>query len=410
MSKIYTPNERILKNYANVLVNFALGGGKGIKKGDVVHITGSESAKPLFIAVRNAVIEAGGHAIAQYSPDSVDPKQSLARFFYENAQDHQLDWFPKKYTRGLVDEIDHVVHIISEANKKELEGIDAKKIMRRGIAWKPFRDWENEKEHKGKFTWTIALSGTPAMAKEAGLSEKEYWNEIIKACFLDKKDPIQEWKNVYKDIEKYRSRLNKLSPQIDKLHVHGIDADLWISLGEKRQWLAGSGRNIPSFEIFTSPDWRGTNGWIRFNQPLYRYGAKITGIQLWWKDGLVVKATAKTNEKLLKEMIATKDANKMGEYSLTDSRHSRITKFMAETLFDENMGGPQGNTHLAVGMSYKDTFSGNVAKLTKKQAEKLGFNDSSVHTDIISTTKRTVTAHLKNGSTKIIYDNGQFVL
>ncbi|MFZ2556191.1 MAG: aminopeptidase [Minisyncoccia bacterium] len=406
----YTPNERILKNYANVLVNFALGGGKGIKKGEVVHITGSESAKPLFIAVRNAVLDAGGHAIAQYAPDSTDPKDSLARYFFQNAKDHQLDWFPKKYAKGLVDEIDHVVHLISESNKNELQGIDPKKIMRRGIAWKQARDWQTDKELKGKFTWTIALSGTPAMAKEAGLSEKEYWAEIIKACFLDKRDPIQEWKNVYKDIEKYRSRLNKLSPQIDKLHVKGVDADLWITLGAKRQWLAGSGRNIPSFEIFTSPDWRGTNGWIRFNQPLYRYGAKITGIQLWWKNGLVMNATAKTNEKLLKEMIATKDANKIGEYSLTDSRHSRITKFMAETLFDENMGGPQGNTHVAVGMSYKDTFKGNVAKLTKKQAEKLGFNDSSVHTDIISTTKRTVTAHLKDGSTKIIYDNGQFVL
>jgi aminopeptidase len=406
----YTPNERILRNYADVLVNFALGGGKGIKKGEVVHITASESAKPLFIAVRNAVIDAGGHAILQYAPDSVDPKESMARYFYQNAKDEQLDWFPKKYTRGLVDEIDHVVHLISEANKKELEGIDPKKIMRRGIAWKPFRDWENEKEHQGKFTWTIALYGTPAMAKEAGLSEKAYWDEIVKACFLDKKNPIQEWKNVYKDIEKYRSRLNKLSPNIDKLHVEGADADLWITLGEKRQWLAGSGRNIPSFEIFTSPDWRGTNGWIRFNQPLYRYGAKITGIQLWWKNGRVVKASAKTNEKLLKEMIATKDADKMGEYSLTDSRHSRITKFMAETLFDENMGGPQGNTHLAVGMSYKDTFAGDVSKLSKAQAEKLGFNDSSVHTDIISTTKRTVTAHLKDGTQKVIYDNGQFVL
>lgn len=408
--KPYTPSPEILKKYADVLVNFALGGGKGIKKGDVVQVTGSESCKPLFIAVRNAVLDAGGHVIATYSPDSSDPKESMARYFYENAKDHQLDWFPKKYVRGLVDEMDHVVHIISEANKKELEGIDPKKIMRRGLAWKPSRDWQNEKEMQGKFFWTIALYGTPAMAKEAGLSEKEYWNEIIKACFLDKKDPIAEWRKVYADIEKYRSRLNKLSPKIDKLHVKGVDADLWITLGEKRQWLAGSGRNIPSFEIFTSPDWRGTNGWIRFNQPLYRYGAKITGIQLWWKDGRVVKATAKTNEKLLKEMIATKDADKMGEYSLTDSRHSRITKFMAETLFDENMGGSQGNTHLAVGMSYKDTYTGNLKTFTKKQAEKLGFNDSSVHTDIISTTRRTVTAHLKDGSTKVIYDNGQFVL
>lgn len=410
MQKPYTPSEKILANYADVLVNFALGGGKGLKKGEVVLLTSPESAKPLMLAVRNAILKAGGHVIANYLPDSHPGEPSFARDYYRLAEDHQLDWFPQKYVRGMVDTIDHTVHLIAENDKKELEGIDPKRIMRRGVAWKPFRDWENAKEMQGKFTWTIALYGTPAMAKEAGLFEKAYWNEIIKACFLDKKNPIQEWKNVYKDIEKYRSRLNKLSPKIDKLHVKGVDADLWITLGEKRQWLAGSGRNIPSFEIFTSPDWRGTNGWIRFNQPLYRYGAKVTGIQLWWKNGRVVKATAKTNEKLLKQMIATKDADKMGEYSLTDSRHSRITKFMGETLFDENMGGPQGNTHLAIGMSYKDTYKGNHKTFTKAQAKKLGYNDSSVHTDIISTTKRTVTAHLKDGSTKVIYDNGRFVL
>jgi aminopeptidase len=136
----------------------------------------------------------------------------------------------------------------------------------------------------------------------------------------------------------------------------------------------------------------------------------VTGIELWFKDGIVVKSKAKTNEKVLKQMIATPGANRIGEYSLTDKRHSRITKFMAETLYDENIGGEFGNTHMALGMSYKDTFSGDVSKLTKKQAETLGFNDSSVHTDIMSTTDRTVTAHLKDGSEKVIYKNGMFVL
>ena len=185
---------------------------------------------------------------------------------------------------------------------------------------------------------------------------------------------------------------------------------MWVKLGEKRNWLGGSGRNIPSFELFTSPDWRGTSGWIRFNQPLYRYGNKITGIELVFENGRVVKSKAKTNEKLLKEMIATKGADKIGEFSLTDRRFSRITKFMAETLFDENMGGPHGNTHIAVGMSYRDTYAGDASKLSKKEAEALGFNDSSVHTDMISTAPRTVTAHLKNGEEIVIYKHGQFVL
>ena len=410
----YTPDGKILKKYAKVLINFALGGGKGIQKGDVVRVSSAESAKPLYNAVCNAIVDAGGHVISHYAPDDEQGdkrrNESFTRYFYERASDEQIRFFPSKYLRGLVEEMDHSLFILSDADPHALKGVEPKKIMARGKALKPFMDWRHEKEWKGKFTWTIALYGTPAMAKEAGLSEKQYWNQIIKACFLDERDPIFKWRAVYRDIEKYRSRLNKLSPHIDRLHAVGPDMDLWITLGEKRAWHAGSGRNIPSFEIFTSPDWRGTEGWIRFNQPLYRYSNKITGVELVFKKGRVIRSKAKTNEKLLKEMIATEGADKRGEYSLTDKRHSRITKFMAETLFDENMGGPYGNTHLALGMSYRDTYAGDVSKLTDAQARKLGFNDSSVHTDIISTTRRTVTAYLKDGKTKVIYKDGEFVL
>jgi hypothetical protein len=103
---------------------------------------------------------------------------------------------------------------------------------------------------------------------------------------------------------------------------------IWIctlAMGKDRKWLGGTGRNIPSFEVFTSPDWRGTEGWIRFNQPLYRYGSMVKGIELEFKKGRVVKATAKENEKLLKEMLATDEgASQIGEYSLTDKRLSEL--------------------------------------------------------------------------------------
>jgi len=413
-SKPYLPSEKILKKYADVMVNFALGMGKGIKKGDVVRLSANESAKPLYIAICNAIVDAGGHVLSHYAPDEekgdMRRNESTSRYFYQHASESQIKFFPKKYLKGVVDEMDHSLFILADKDMHLMDGIDPKKIMARGVAMKPFMDWRHEKEWKGKMSWSIAMYGTPAMAKEAGLSEKEYWDQIVKACFLDYADPIKRWKEVYTEIEKFKSRLNALTPRIDRLHAVGRDMDMWVRIGEKRNWLAGRGVNMPSFEIFTSPDWRGTEGWIKFNQPLYRYGSKITGIELEFKNGIVVKSKAKTNEKLLKQMIATKGANKMGEYSLTDKRHSRITKFMAETLYDENMGGPYGNTHLALGMSYRDTFRGDVSKLTTKQAEALGFNDSSVHTDIISTTDRTVTAHLKDGKTKVIYKDGQFVL
>src|SRR3989338_5284438 len=404
---MYAPPQKILERYADVLVNFALGGGKGIKKGEVVHFVCYEAGKALFLLLKRAILKSGGHIIPDYRPDS-GSRFPFDRTFFELAKPHQLRFFPRTYARGLVSQMDHTIFVISDVDLHELEGIPPKKIMRRGLAWKPYMDWRQEKETRGKYTWTIALFGTGAMAREAKLSEKAYWDEIIRACFLDKKNPIREWKKVYGKLEQTRKKLNSLP--IEKLHVKGPDADLWIHLGKHRRWMGGSGRNIPSFEIFTSPDWRGTSGWIRVNQPLYRYSNKITGIQLWFKNGLVVKSSAKTNEKLLKEMIATEGANKIGEYSLTDKRHSRITKFMAETLYDENMGGPYGNSHIALGMSYRDTYAGDVSKLTDREAKRLGFNDSSVHTDVVSTTDRTVTAHLKDGSTKVIYKDGRFVL
>jgi aminopeptidase len=83
---------------------------------------------------------------------------------------------------------------------------------------------------------------------------------------------------------------------------------------------------------------------------------------------------------------------------------------MAETLFDENVGGKNGNMHLALGKAYRDSYTGNPGKVSKKKWEKLGYNDSVIHTDIVSTENRVVTAELRNGKKIVIYKNGKFVI
>ena len=403
----YAPPAVVLQRYADVLINFALGGGSGIGEGDVVRITAHESAKPLYAELRKAVWRAGGHVIGQYLPDD-DDRFNLSRDFYEVANDAQIDFFPAQAMRGMIDEIDHQVTVISDSDLHALEGVDPSRIMRNGKSMKPLMDWRTQKENAGQFSWTLGLYGTPAMAAEAGLTEAEYWEQIIDACFLDEEDPIARWREVNDRISEYVQRLDAL--QIERLHILGEDVDLHILLGEHRQWVGGSGRNIPSFEIFTSPDWRGTEGWIRFNQPLYRYGNLVRGIRLEFADGRVVKAEAEENETVLKEMIATENADKVGEFSLTDGRFSRITRFMAQTLYDENVGGPYGNTHIAVGKSYHDCFDGDRSAVSREEWDRLGFNESSVHTDIVSTADRTVTATLRDGSEREIYANGRFLL
>lgn len=338
-----------------------------------------------------------------------DDMAGAARYFYEKATASQLNAFLDKYAKGLVEQIDHRIAVLADYDMHELDGVDPKKIMATQKAAKPMVEWLDVKEKSGKYTWTLALYGTPAMAKEAKITQREYWRQIIHACYLDYDDPIAQWRRISKEVSRVSSELTKL--KINRLHVKGDDVDLHITVGSDRKWLGGSGRNIPSFEVFTSPDWRGTEGWIRFNQPWYRYGSVVRGIELWFQAGRVVKATAKENEKLLKEMLSTdKGASQVGEFSLTDRRLSRITKFMANTLYDENIGGKYGNTHLAVGRSYTDTYDGNKKAVTKAQLQKLGFNDSIVHNDMISTSDRTVAASLPDGSSRIIYRGGQFTI
>ncbi|MGA3150214.1 MAG: aminopeptidase [Candidatus Saccharimonadales bacterium] len=401
----YTPPEEILDKYAKVLVNFALGGGSGIKPGEVVFLQSPLSALPFYRALRKNIIDSGGILINGLADDM----SGAAKYFYEHANHQQLVAFLDKYFKGLVEQVDHRIAVIAEHDVHELDKIDPKKIMLTQKSAKPLADWLNDKENIGKYTWTLALYGTPSMAKEAGLSEKGHWRQIIKACYLDKSDPIAEWRKTSKEVQRVATRLTRL--RIDKLHVVGKDVDLHITMGKKRKWLGGGGRNIPSFEVFTSPDWHGTEGRIRFNQPLYYYGPRVQDIELTFKVGRVVRATASKNQKLLREMLATDDgASQIGEFSLTDRRLSHITKFMAETLFDENMGGRFGNTHLAVGKSYHDTFDGDTKKMTPSLSKKLGYNESAIHVDMISTTDRIVTATLSDGSQEVIYKNGQFTV
>ena len=401
----YQPSDKLLEKYAKVLVNFALGGGTGIKKGEVVYLQSPLSALPFYRALRKRILDSGGLMISSLGDDM----SGYGRYFYENASQEQLTAFPHKYARGLVDQVDHRIAVIAEFDVHELDEVEPKKMMLVQKSNKPMADWFNDKENKGLYTWTVALYGTPSMAKEAGLLLEDYWQQIINACYLDKPDPIKEWRKISAEVERVAKALTDL--KIKELHVKGEDMDIKITLGEKRRWLGGRGANIPSFEVFTSPDWRRTEGWIRFNQPLYYFGPKVEGIELHWEKGRVVKASATKNEKLLKEMLATdKGAAQIGEFSLTDKRLSRINKFMAETLFDENMGGPYGNTHLAVGKSYHDTYTGDTSKMTKSLSRQLGYNESAIHVAMISTTDRTVTATLPGGKQKIIYRKGQFTI
>lgn len=399
---MYTPPQSVLAQYADLLVKFALNGGEGLRKKQVAQAIIPDVAKPLFVEVQRAILEAGGNPKLHLIATGTD------KMFFDLANNEQLTFFPESFKRAEADLIDHQISIIADTDPSELKDVDPEKMFKAMDARRKYRDWLFEKEHQGKFTWTLALYGTEGMAKEAGMTLEEYWAQIIHGCYLDAPNPIAEWQRIQHEQERLKETLDKLG--IEKVHVEGEHIDLWVGLGKNRKWLGGSCRNIPSYELFISPDWRGTQGKIFFNQPLYRYGNILRDVSLEFKDGCVTRAEASQGMNILTSMIKRENADKVGEFSLTDKRFSRITKFMANTLFDENIGGEYGNTHIALGRAYKDSYTGDPGVPTSEEWEAWGFNNSPEHTDIISTEDRTVTAFLADGSQKVIFKDGMFTV
>jgi len=397
-----TPDQKMLKKYADILVKFALRGGKWAKKGEVVFVQIPECAKAFYLPLQEAILEVGAYPIFEYLADGV------TRNFYELATEDQITFLPRAFLSGKVEEMTHIISIIAEADKYELQGIDPNKISKRIASRKEYVEKRTQKESEGKMSWTIALFGTPAMAKEVWMTLEEYWDQIIQACYLDDTDPIERWKETQLEIATIVKRLNEL--KIQKVHVEGEDADLWITIWSNRQRLGWSGSNIPSFEIFTSPDYRYTQWWMKFNQKLYKYGQLIDGIFLEFKDGEVCNFDARVGKELLQEIFTIPWTKFLWEFSLTDAKHSRITKYMGEILYDENVGGEFWNTHIAIGRSLEGTYVEDASKLTEQERKHLWFNQSTEHTDIISTTDRKVTAILEDGSEKVIYQWGHFLV
>lgn len=397
-------SEKRIKKYCDVLLWALKKARKGAcRKNEIVMIRYDLPALRLAEALQAKLLDGGMNPVLR-----VGMTPRMEKQFYVRANKRQLLFQPPG-EKELYQKLNGGIYLHAPDSLTHLADVDSSRIGKAAVARKFLKDVLDRREETGKFSWTLCVFPTAELAKQAQLSLTRYANQVIKACYLNAKDPVARWEETYRNALAIKRWLNRM--KIKRLHVESDQVDLTLTPGERRKWVGLTGHNIPSFEIFLSPDWRGTNGTYYADQPSYRNGNYVEMVRLTFDKGKVAKSeAAKGGSFLAKQVALDPGAARVGEFSLTDKRFSRIDCFMANTLFDENFGGKHGNCHLALGSSYSDTYDGDVSTLTREMKRKLGFNDSALHWDLVNTEDKRITAYLAGGGKAVIYEKGIFAL
>lgn len=270
---------------------------------------------------------------------------------------------------------------------------------------------------KDAFPWCIAALPNERWAKSVFGDTNDAYQKlylyIFKMCMVDTIDPLLAWEEFINNNNQLKDRLNQL--EIKKMRYrNSLGTDLTVGFSGKNNWLnldkvSGNGGkiivNMPSYEIFTTPDCRLTEGVVYSSRPLIYSGTIIDEFYLEFHKGKVINCDAKVGVDMLRQLVfKTKNANLLGEVALVpyDSPISNTGLVFNNTLFDEN-----ASCHLALGNGYAKCFP---KFISKEELENLGVNSSIVHVDfMIGTSDLEIEAETSYGR-RLIFKDGNFNL
>jgi aminopeptidase len=335
-----------LEKLADVLVNYSV----GVKKDQVVRISGPPVSQPLIIELYRKVVTAGGHPFARMAPEE------LGEIFLKTATDEQLKYVsPIALFEG--ERIDCSIGIWGEENTKALTNVDPEKIGLQQAARKPLFDTFMKRAAEGKLHWCGTQFPCQAAAQDAEMSLAEYEDFVFSAGLLDRPDPVAAWKKVSERQQRLTDLLNASKGDYRVVAANGTDLRMSVA-GHK--WINCDGHeNFPDGEVFTGPVVESVNGTVNFSFPAVHHGREVDGVRLTFKDGKVVDASATKGEAFLISMLDTDAGSRfLGECAI--GTNYDITRYTKNTLFDEKIGG---TVHFALGAGYPETGNTNQSGL-----------------------------------------------
>lgn len=350
------------RKHALLLVDYCL----YATPGERLLVAGGLEAAPLIRELNRELLQRGARPVVQLEyPGQQD---DLAAF----ASDNVLDTFHPADAADY-EALDGSLRVLTPTAGL---GVDAARMARLTASRAPLAALRARKK------WSLTLYPTAQAAAQAGLSQADFGEFVMRAMFLDRPDPVAAWG----EVRATQARLIERLTTGNTVRIEAPGTDITLRVGG-RTWVNSDGkRNMPSGEVFTGPHEDSAQGVITFTIPATYGGQLVRGATLEFRDGQVVQASAEEGESTLLAALNTDPgARLLGELGI--GTNSGIQIPTGNILFDEKIGG---TAHLALGRSYPETG---------------GVNSSAIHWDLITDLRSGGRLSLDG---EVIQENGVF--
>jgi aminopeptidase len=396
-----------LAAYARLTVRVGL----NLQPGQRLAINALVEHAPLVRAVARASYEAGARYV-----DVLYSDQHVRRAHIERAAEDALGWAPP----WLVERLDSLGHeggaLLSITGNPDpeifadLDGVRVAHARMRLLAEASL------KLTGGLCNWSIVAFPNEGWARTVfGEPDVErLWQAVATAVRLDEPDPVAAWREHIEHLERRAELLNER--RFDALHYRGPGTDLTVGLHPDSLWQAALDEsngikhvaNMPTEEVFTTPDARRVDGKVRATYPLQIHGTVVRGLEVHFEGGRAVEVRADDGEELMQAQVVADDgAARLGEVALVDgsSRVGKTGLVFYDTLFDEN-----ASSHIALGAAILQCVE-QAAELSPDERHARGINHSSLHTDfMIGSPELAISGVTTAGDEVAILRAGEWVL
>jgi aminopeptidase len=383
--------------------------GANVEPGQVVVVSARLGQEALAREIAAACYDRGAHHV---QVDYSDPWVSRARFQRapEEALGTVIPW-ARERPRQMAELQAAWIGLSGPPVPGVLDDVDPARIGRDTPA---LVEWA-EVIDRGQISWTIIPGPTEAWARlvygeSMPNSLEALWADLATVCRLDEPDPAAAWLQRSVELRQACERLETAG--LDALRFRGPGTDLTIGLLPGMRWHGGGmqtvwGRNhlpnLPTEEVFTSPDPERTEGVVTSTKPLLVSGRLVSGLRIRFERGRAVQIDADEGAPLMRELIRRDtDAGRLGEVALVDAsgRVGRTGRVFHDTLLDENAA-----SHIALGAGFAHLARDGATA----DAERV--NSSAVHTDfMIGGTDVEVTGTTRDGGEARVLIRGKWAL